>query len=58
MAGMKMSFGEALFPADGSDAEQLLAAADRRMYQAKQASRTAPKVVASVLQHCAGLGLI
>lgn len=58
MAGMKMSIGEALFPEDGSDAEQLLAAADRRMYQAKQASRTAPNVVASVLQHCAGLGLI
>ena len=58
MKGMKMSFGEALFPADGSDAEQLLATADRRMYQAKQASRTAPKIVASVLQHCAGLGLV
>jgi GGDEF domain-containing protein len=30
-----MSVGEAVFPEDGMDAEQLLAAADRRMYQAK-----------------------
>jgi diguanylate cyclase (GGDEF)-like protein len=56
MEGMTMSIGEALFPADGSDAEQLLAAADRRMYQARQASKAAPKIVAPALQH--GLGLI
>ena len=41
MKGMTMSIGVAFFPEDGSDAEHLLAAADRRMYQAKQASRTA-----------------
>jgi diguanylate cyclase (GGDEF)-like protein len=58
MEGMTMSIGEALFPADGSDAEQLLAAADRRMYQARQASRAAPRILASALQHGAGLGLI
>jgi GGDEF domain-containing protein len=28
--------GEAVFPDDGSDTEQLLAEADRRMYQAKE----------------------
>jgi diguanylate cyclase (GGDEF)-like protein len=33
-----MSVGEACFPHDGTDAEQLLSAADRRMYQAKQVS--------------------
>jgi GGDEF domain-containing protein len=27
--------GEAAYPEDGTDADQLLAAADRRMYQAK-----------------------
>jgi diguanylate cyclase (GGDEF)-like protein len=32
---LSMSVGEAMFPADGSDAEQLLSEADRRMYQAK-----------------------
>jgi diguanylate cyclase (GGDEF)-like protein/putative nucleotidyltransferase with HDIG domain len=33
---LSMSVGEATFPADGADAEQLLAEADRRMYKAKQ----------------------
>lgn len=33
------SVGEAYFPADGSDAEQLLAEADRRMYQFKAAQK-------------------
>ena len=33
-----MSVGEACFPHDGTDAEQLLSTADRRMYDAKQAS--------------------
>ena len=36
---MTMSIGEAYFPADGSDAEQLLAEADRRMYRAKQSAK-------------------
>ncbi len=31
-----MSLGEAYYPENGSDAEELLAAADRRMYKAKQ----------------------
>jgi diguanylate cyclase (GGDEF)-like protein len=39
MDNMTMSVGEAFFPADGSDAEQLLAEADRRMYRAKRAAR-------------------
>jgi diguanylate cyclase (GGDEF)-like protein/putative nucleotidyltransferase with HDIG domain len=33
---VSMSIGKATFPADGTDAEQLLAEADRRMYQAKR----------------------
>ena len=33
------TFGGAAFLKDGSDAEQLLAAADRHMYQAKEASK-------------------
>ncbi len=33
---LTLSIGEAYFPDDGEDAEQLLAEADRRMYQAKQ----------------------
>jgi diguanylate cyclase (GGDEF)-like protein len=32
---LSMSVGAAIFPADGTDAEQLLAEADRRMYRAK-----------------------
>src|SRR5262249_59455025 len=36
---LSMSVGEAMFLKDGSDAEQLLAEADRRMYQSKQSSR-------------------
>jgi diguanylate cyclase (GGDEF)-like protein/putative nucleotidyltransferase with HDIG domain len=39
VAGMTISIGEAFFPADGSDAEQLLAEADRRMYLNKRAAR-------------------
>ena len=31
-----MSVGEACFPEDGAEAEQLLAVADKRMYQAKR----------------------
>jgi diguanylate cyclase (GGDEF)-like protein/putative nucleotidyltransferase with HDIG domain len=33
---LSMSVGAAIFPVDGTDAEQLLAEADRRMYQVKQ----------------------
>jgi len=33
---LSLSIGEAVFPRDGSDAEQLLAVADKRMYRVKQ----------------------
>ncbi len=36
---LSLSVGEALFPDDGADAEELLAEADRRMYKAKQRPR-------------------
>jgi diguanylate cyclase (GGDEF)-like protein/putative nucleotidyltransferase with HDIG domain len=36
---LSISIGQAFYPSDGRDAEQLLAEADRRMYQAKQAAR-------------------
>ncbi|MGA2130721.1 MAG: HD domain-containing phosphohydrolase [Bryobacteraceae bacterium] len=35
-SGVSLSLGEAYFPEDGTDAEELLAEADRRMYKAKQ----------------------
>jgi diguanylate cyclase (GGDEF)-like protein/putative nucleotidyltransferase with HDIG domain len=35
-SGVSMSLGEAYYPEDGSDAEELLAEADKRMYKAKQ----------------------
>jgi len=35
-SGVSMSMGEAYYPDDGSDAEELLAEADKRMYKAKQ----------------------
>jgi diguanylate cyclase (GGDEF)-like protein len=35
-SGVSMSIGEAYYPEDGSDAEELLAEADKRMYKAKQ----------------------
>jgi GGDEF domain-containing protein len=33
---LSLSVGHALFPEDGTDADQLLSEADRRMYMAKQ----------------------
>jgi diguanylate cyclase (GGDEF)-like protein len=36
---VSMSIGAALYPRDGSDADQLLAEADRRMYKSKQAQK-------------------
>ncbi|HJT89335.1 MAG TPA: HD domain-containing phosphohydrolase [Bryobacteraceae bacterium] len=38
---LTMSVGEAFFPEDGGDAEQLLAEADRRMYAAKKTAKVA-----------------
>ena len=45
---MTMSIGEAFYPQDGADAEQLLAVADRRMYRAKQRTRTPRPAVAAM----------
>jgi diguanylate cyclase (GGDEF)-like protein len=38
-ATLSLSVGCAMFPEDGSDSEQLLAEADRRMYRDKQQKR-------------------
>jgi diguanylate cyclase (GGDEF)-like protein len=35
-SGVSISIGEAYYPEDGTDAEELLAEADKRMYKAKQ----------------------
>jgi GGDEF domain-containing protein len=51
---LSISVGQAFYPADGSDAEQLLAEADRRMYAIKNAHHAASdRVMATV----AGLGV-
>jgi diguanylate cyclase (GGDEF)-like protein len=47
MPTMTMSVGEAFYPQDGADAEQLLAEADRRMYRAKQRTRVPRPAVAT-----------
>ena len=48
MRMMTMSIGEACYPQDGADAEQLLAVADRRMYLAKQRTRIPRPPMASL----------
>jgi diguanylate cyclase (GGDEF)-like protein/putative nucleotidyltransferase with HDIG domain len=45
---LSMSIGQAFYPEDGSDAEQLLSEADRRMYKAKQASKAAAAPVEAI----------
>lgn len=52
---LSMSIGHACFPSDGVDAEELLAAADRRMYKMKHGPRT-PSVLTfrSDLERLAG----
>ncbi|MGH9674465.1 MAG: diguanylate cyclase domain-containing protein [Bryobacteraceae bacterium] len=40
-SNVSLSIGQATFPEDGQDAEQLLAVADQRMYQGKQERKTA-----------------
>lgn len=42
--GLSLSIGVASYPADGSDAEEILAEADRRMYKSKRLRRKAPVV--------------
>jgi diguanylate cyclase (GGDEF)-like protein len=47
---LSASVGEACFPEDGSDAEQLLAVADKRMYQAKQLGSSTRHVIKRTAQ--------
>lgn len=48
MPSMTMSVGEAAYPEDGSDAEQLLAEADRRMVRSKSQNRRVRPAIAAV----------
>jgi diguanylate cyclase (GGDEF)-like protein len=43
---LSMSVGVATYPDDGSDAEDLLAEADRRMYKSKRLRKKAAAVIA------------
>jgi diguanylate cyclase (GGDEF)-like protein/putative nucleotidyltransferase with HDIG domain len=58
MNGMSMSIGEASFPDDGVNAEQLLAVADRRMYQAKQFAKTGRAVMPPAFSERQGLSRV
>lgn len=49
VVGLTMSVGEAFYPQDGEDAEQLLAEADRRMYTTKQAEKKSREQAAEEL---------
>jgi GGDEF domain-containing protein len=40
---LSMSVGEAFYPIDGNNAEELLATADRRMYKSKQHNKQTGK---------------
>jgi diguanylate cyclase (GGDEF)-like protein len=41
---LSLSVGESFFPHDGSDAEELLAQADKRMYQVKRTHHSSAKL--------------
>jgi len=47
---LSMSVGEAFYPIDGNNAEELLATADRRMYKSKQQQKLQRAEPASVLK--------
>jgi diguanylate cyclase (GGDEF)-like protein len=47
---LSMSVGVATYPDDGSDAEDLLAEADRRMYKSKRLRKKSASVVAAESQ--------
>jgi diguanylate cyclase (GGDEF)-like protein/putative nucleotidyltransferase with HDIG domain len=46
-SNLSMSIGQAFYPEDGADAEQLLSEADRRMYKNKQLGKSRAAVVAA-----------
>jgi GGDEF domain-containing protein len=45
-----VSIGAAYFPEDGTNADELLSVADRRMYSEKQSQRRDPKSSSRVLR--------
>ena len=47
---LTVSIGVAHFPIDGTDAEQLLAEADRRMYKEKHTHKPSTAALGTVLQ--------
>ena len=48
---VSLSAGHATFPNDGADAEKLLAAADRKMYQVKQLHHAGDRYCQLGLEH-------
>jgi diguanylate cyclase (GGDEF)-like protein/putative nucleotidyltransferase with HDIG domain len=55
-ARIGLSVGEASHPADGEDAESLLAAADRRMYEMKHGRKSRPSAADQLRRLSVGLG--
>lgn len=55
---LSASVGEAVFPDDGSDTEQLLAEADRRMYQAKEIGKRTRHLGLATLEMPVPAGMI
>jgi GGDEF domain-containing protein len=47
---LSVSIGAAYFPEDGTNADELLSVADRRMYSEKQSQRRDPKSSSRVLR--------
>jgi len=47
---LNVSIGTAQYPEDGTDAEELLSAADRRMYSEKEAHRQQMAIVSRVVR--------
>jgi diguanylate cyclase (GGDEF)-like protein len=55
LADLSLSIGEASFPSDGQDAEQLLAEADRKMYKTKERHKSGMRIRPALLEAQAGM---
>jgi diguanylate cyclase (GGDEF)-like protein/putative nucleotidyltransferase with HDIG domain len=54
LADLSLSVGEASFPGDGQDAEELLAGADRKMYKTKERHKGGLRIRPALLEAAAG----